>query len=78
MLRALLEQGITPDLILGTSVGAINGAALARNPDLEGARPLARLWEELTVRGLQRLDRRLLPPGQDPRTICIPTGPCAR
>ena len=52
MLRALLEQGITPDLILGTSVGAINGAALARNPDLEGVGRLARLWEELTGGGV--------------------------
>ena len=27
MLRALLERGVTPDLVLGTSVGALNGAA---------------------------------------------------
>ena len=29
MLRALLERGVTPDLVVGTSVGAINGAAVA-------------------------------------------------
>ncbi|WP_244286071.1 patatin-like phospholipase family protein [Cellulosimicrobium cellulans] len=32
MLRALLERGITPDLVVGTSIGAINGAALAADP----------------------------------------------
>ena len=30
MLRALVERGIVPDLVLGTSVGAINGVAVAR------------------------------------------------
>ena len=29
MARALLEAGVRPELICGTSVGAINGAALA-------------------------------------------------
>ncbi|WP_194397069.1 patatin-like phospholipase family protein [Microbacterium atlanticum] len=32
MLRALLESGIRPDLIVGTSVGAINGALVASDP----------------------------------------------
>ena len=32
MLRALLERGIAPDLVVGTSVGAINGAAIATEP----------------------------------------------
>ena len=74
MLRALLEQGITPDLILGTSVGAINGAALARNPDLEGARQLARLWEELTVEVFSGSIVAHRHPGQD-RTHLHPHGP---
>ena len=76
MLRALLEQGITPDLILGTSVGAINGAALARNPDLEGARRLARLWEELTVEGSSAArSSHAPPPWSRPRTHLHPHGP---
>ena len=33
MLRALFERGIVPDLVLGTSVGALNGALVAREPD---------------------------------------------
>ena len=32
MLAALLERGIRPDLVVGTSVGAVNGAAVASNP----------------------------------------------
>ena len=38
MARALLEAGIRPDLVCGTSVGAINGAAIAADPTPEGAR----------------------------------------
>lgn len=32
MLRALFEAGVQPELIVGTSIGAINGAALAADP----------------------------------------------
>lgn len=32
MLRALLECGIRPDLVVGTSIGAINGALVASDP----------------------------------------------
>jgi NTE family protein len=48
MLMALDERNIRPDLIVGTSVGAINGAWLAGHPpgdsDLAG---LANLWRSL-------------------------------
>lgn len=43
MLEALLEHGVAPDLIVGTSVGAINGAWLAGHPD-EGVEDLKRIW----------------------------------
>jgi NTE family protein len=32
MVRALYERGVEPDLIVGTSVGAVNGAYLASRP----------------------------------------------
>ena len=32
MLRALTERGIRPDLVVGTSVGALNGALIAADP----------------------------------------------
>ena len=44
MLRALLERGIVPDLVLGTSVGALNGAMVARQPDLSVIDRLTDLW----------------------------------
>jgi NTE family protein len=44
---ALLESGIRPDLIVGTSVGGLNGVALAANPTLEGARLIAERWRSV-------------------------------
>jgi NTE family protein len=44
MLRALLERGIKPDLVVGTSVGAVNGAAVAADPSEAVTRRLADLW----------------------------------
>jgi NTE family protein len=44
MLRALLDAGVRPDLVLGTSVGAINGAVLAAVPADEVADRLEALW----------------------------------
>ena len=44
MLRALSEAGIRPDVVVGTSVGAINGALLAADPAGAAAR-LAGLWQ---------------------------------
>jgi NTE family protein len=44
MLRALFESGIEPDLVVGTSVGAMNGAAVAARPDLEGLEALEAAW----------------------------------
>ena len=36
MLRALCEAGLTPDLVLGSSVGAINAVAFATDPGPAG------------------------------------------
>ncbi|MGZ5399990.1 MAG: patatin-like phospholipase family protein, partial [Nocardioides sp.] len=48
MLRALFERGITPDLVLGTSVGALNGAMVARDPSLAVIERLTDLWVEVS------------------------------
>ena len=45
MLRALFERDIRPDLVLGTSIGALNGAMVAREPDLGVIERLIALWE---------------------------------
>jgi NTE family protein len=48
MIRALYERGIVPDLILGTSVGALNGAFIASRPaTLQTASELADVWREI-------------------------------
>ncbi len=47
-LRALVEAGIRPDVIVGCSVGALNGAALAYAPNLTGVARLANVWCSLT------------------------------
>jgi NTE family protein len=44
MLRALLERGIKPDLVVGTSVGAVNGAAVAADPTESAIHRLAEVW----------------------------------
>ena len=46
MLRALAERGVHPDIVLGTSVGAINGAFFAADPTLAGVERLSELWRE--------------------------------
>ena len=53
MLRALLERDITPDLVLGTSVGALNGALVARDPDLSVIDRLTELWLDVAARSRQ-------------------------
>jgi NTE family protein len=47
MLRALLERGIRPDLIVGTSVGALNGVGIAAEPSLAAVDQLAATWTGL-------------------------------
>lgn len=44
MLRALLEEGVRPDLVVGTSVGAINGAAIAADPTSAAVAKLVDVW----------------------------------
>ena len=50
-IQVLMEHGIFPDLIVGTSVGALNGVFLAKNPTLEGVTQLKELWLSLGPHG---------------------------
>ncbi len=73
MLRALHEAGVVPDLIVGTSVGAINGVMVA-GPVEEGLARLESVWQQIdrdTILGgssiaclprLVRTRRHLFPP----------------
>jgi NTE family protein len=48
MLRGLYERGIKPDLIVGTSAGAMNGAFIASRPqNVATADALAAVWRDL-------------------------------
>jgi NTE family protein len=47
MLRALLERDIVPDVVIGTSAGALNGAGICYAPNLTGVAQLAAVWEQL-------------------------------
>ncbi|MFH8251728.1 patatin-like phospholipase family protein [Microbacterium sp. B2969] len=44
MIRALFEAGIHPDLVVGTSIGAINGALIAQDPTLGVIDTLLDAW----------------------------------
>jgi NTE family protein len=44
MLRALFRAGLRPDLVLGTSIGAVNGALVAAEPTESVTDRLVRLW----------------------------------
>ncbi len=46
MIRALIEEGITPDLVVGSSVGALNGAVFAADPD-GAADKLTEVWASM-------------------------------
>jgi len=51
MLQALSRRSIRPDFVVGTSVGAVNGAWVAGHPDPDGADGLVHIWC-----GLRRAD----------------------
>ncbi len=51
MLRALVETNVRFDMVIGASVGAINGAYFAARPDSDGVQALAGFW-----RGLSKTD----------------------
>jgi NTE family protein len=44
MLRALVAHGAKADMVVGSSVGALNGAYFAGAPDVDGVSRLAEIW----------------------------------
>jgi NTE family protein len=51
MLQSLVNHGVTADMVVGSSVGALNGAYYAGDPTPSGMQRLAEIW-----RGLRRRD----------------------
>ena len=52
MMEVLIRQGIVPDALVGTSVGALNAAFLGWRPDLSRVRQLRTRWMELSTRDI--------------------------
>lgn len=52
MLRALLDAGIRPDLVVGSSAGALNGVAFAQDPTERGIEALWRAWSRVRRRSV--------------------------
>src|SRR3954465_14923946 len=46
MLQALADRGVVPDILVGTSVGAINAAFLAAGPSPARVEELAAIWAQ--------------------------------
>ncbi|MCS7056943.1 MAG: patatin-like phospholipase family protein [Thermoflexales bacterium] len=51
-IKTLLRRGITPDIIVGSSVGALHGAYLAAEPTLAQAERMIELWRDASRRKL--------------------------
>jgi len=56
VLLVLLEHDIRPQILVGTSIGAINAAFFAPNPTLEGARSLEEMWREVSDKVFSQKD----------------------
>ena len=52
MLHALMKHGVQPDLIVGTSVGALHGAVVASEPSVASVERLEAAWRELAALGV--------------------------
>lgn len=63
MLHGLLEAGIRPDAVVGTSIGALNGAFLAAHTDVAGVQELAELWASVRRRDVFPMSVRALARG---------------
>jgi NTE family protein len=49
MLAELIAAGVVPDLIVGVSAGALNGAFLAHNACVDTVARMAMLWSQITT-----------------------------
>jgi NTE family protein len=60
MLRALAAAGLTPDLVIGSSAGALNAVAFASDPSPAGLDGLEAVWRSLRRRQVAPLSARTL------------------
>jgi NTE family protein len=50
MFDALVQRGIVPDVVVGCSIGSLNGAVIAADPSPVGVARLRRMWVEQAQR----------------------------
>jgi len=60
MLRSLTAHGITADMVVGSSVGAMNSAYYAGTPTIGGVERLAMIWRRLRRRDVFPITPRVL------------------
>lgn len=48
MAKALIEFGIKPDIVAGSSIGAMNASVLAFHPNMKGIEILIQTWDEVS------------------------------
>ena len=54
MMESLARRGIGADMVVGASVGALNGAFYAGDPTVGGVERLANIWRGLNARTCSR------------------------
>ena len=52
MLRALLERRLVPDIVVGSSVGALNGVFIAADPTAAGLERMVEAWMGIAHRSI--------------------------
>ena len=55
-MRALVEAGIEPDVLSGSSIGALNAAFYATHPGIEGCKQLETAWSDLSRKDVFRFE----------------------
>src|SRR5205085_10621134 len=60
MLHSLAAHRISADMVVGSSVGALNGAFYAGDPTLQGVERLAEIWRGLTRQDVFPMSMRAL------------------
>lgn len=55
-MRAVVEAGVEPDLLTGSSIGALNAAFYATHPGVEGCKALETAWSRLRRRDVFRFE----------------------
>jgi NTE family protein len=60
MLDSLARRGVQADMVVGSSVGALNGAYYAGNPTLDGVKRLEAIWRRLHRRDVFPVDWRTM------------------